>query len=147
MRDLANRIVPVSSIAPVVQAADVNGTGVDLIGFNSATVVVASGVEGVTLSGSVFFEIILEDSDDDSTYTAVTSNASVTNGSVSSTGVFLTLNANGETPQVSEIGYIGGKRYIRAVIDQTGTMGTGTPFSITVIKGNPIDADDADLIA
>ena len=144
MRDLANRIVPVSSIAPVVQAADVNGTGVDLIGFNSATVVVASGVEGVTLSGSVFFEIILEDSDDDSTYTAVTSDSSVTNGS---TGVFLTLNANGETPQVSEIGYIGGKRYIRAVIDQTGTMGTGTPFSITVIKGNAIDADDADLIA
>tara|TARA_R100001244_G_scaffold131380_1_gene104560 strand:+ start:1846 stop:2289 length:444 start_codon:yes stop_codon:yes gene_type:complete len=147
MRDLANRVVPVSSIAPVVQAADVNGTGVDLIGFNSATVVVASGVEGVTLSASVYFEIILEDSDDDSTYTAVTASTSVTNGSVSATGVFLTLNANGETPQVSEIGYIGGKRYIRAVIDQTGTMGTGTPFSITVIKGDAIDAEDADLIA
>ena len=142
-RDISNRTVAVATQVPAVVTADANGTGVDLQGFESAMVVVNSGAEGDTLSGSVKFDFILEDSDDDSTYTAVTSSTSVTEGSVDSSGIFLTLDANGETPQISQIGYIGGKRYIRCKIDATGTHSNGTPIGVVVVKGNPVDSTDA----
>ena len=143
MRDISNRTKSVATQVPAVVTADANGTGVDLQGFESAMVVVNTGVEGDTLSGSVKFDFILEESTDDSTYTAVTSSTSVTEGSVDSSGIFLTLDANGETPQISQIGYIGGKRYIRCKIDATGTHSNGTPMGVVVVLGNPIDSTDA----
>ena len=142
-RDISNRTVAVATQVPAVVTSDANGTGVDLQGFESAMVVVNTGAEGDTLSSSVKFDFILEDSDDDSTYTAVTSSTSVTEGSVDSSGIFLTLDANGETPQISQIGYIGGKRYIRCKIDATGTHSNGTPIGVVVVKGNPVDSTDA----
>jgi len=104
---------------------------------------VNSGIEGDTLSGSVKFDFILQESTDDSTFTAVTSSTSVTEGSVDSNGIFLTLDANGETPQTSAIGYIGGSRYVRVKIDATGTHSNGTPISVQGILGNPVDSTDA----
>ena len=137
-RDISNRTVAVATQVPAVVTADANGTGVDLQGFESAMVVVNTGAEGDTLSGSVKFDFILEDSDDDSTYTAVTSSTSVTEGSVDSSGIFLTLDANGETPQISEIEYLGTKRYVRVVANFSGTHGTGTIFGGVGIKGHPL---------
>jgi len=143
MRDISNRTVAVATQVPAVVTADANGTTVDLQGFNSAMVVVNTGVEGDTLSGSVKFDFILEHSDNDSDWSAVTSSTDVTEGSVDSSGIFLTLDANAETPQISQIGYIGGKQYIRCKIDTTGTHSNGTPMGVTVIKGNPSDSEDA----
>jgi hypothetical protein len=143
MRDISNRTVAVATQVPAVVTADADGTTVDLQGFNSAMVVVNTGIEGDTLSGSVKFDFILEHSDNDSTWSAVTSSTDVTEGSVDSSGIFLTLDANAETPQISQIGYIGGKQYIRCKIDATGTHSNGTPMGVTVIKGNPSDSEDA----
>lgn len=144
MKDLANSVSAVQSIAPVVGSSDTNGTGVDLQFFESAVVVVSTGVEGDTLSGSVKVDFKLEESSDDSTYTAVTAATSVTDGSVDSNGIFLTLDANGETPQITTIGYVGGSRYIRVVADFTGTHSNGTPIAATVVKGAPRHSTDAD---
>ena len=143
MKDLANNILAVQSLAPAVRTADANGDGVDLQGFEGATILVDSGAEGVTLSSSVKIDFKLEDSDDDSTYSAVTSNSSVTDGAVDSSGIFLTLDDNAETPQISSIGYIGGKRYVRVVADFSGSHSTGTPLSALVIKSHPRHASDA----
>mgnify|MGYP003661689701 CR=1 FL=1 len=142
MRDLANRVVQTAVLAPVVQNATVTSAAIDLEGFNSAMISVATGVEGVTLSGSVFWTFILQHSDDDSTYTVVSSDSDVTDGSIDSNGIFLTLDANGETPQVSGIGYIGGKRYLKVVSTKNGTMSTGTPISVNCVLGNAINAGD-----
>ena len=71
MKDLTNSISPAVSLAAAVRSAAANGTGVDLQGYESATVLVDVGAEGDTLSSSVHFEISLEESDDDSTYTDV----------------------------------------------------------------------------
>jgi len=144
MKDLANNISVAQSLAPAVRTADANGTGIDLQGFESATIVVDTGAEGVTLSSSVKIDFILEDSDDDSTYAAVTSNNLVTDGAVDSSGIFLTLDDNAETPQVASIGYVGGKRYVRVTADFSGTHSTGTPLSVSVIKGHPRHNVDAD---
>ena len=144
MRDLANSISVAQSLAPAVKTSDTNGTGIDLQGFEGATVVVDTGAEGVTLSGSVKIDFKLEESSDDSTYTAVTSATAVTDGTVDSNGIFLTLDDNAETPQVATIGYVGGSRYIRVVADFTGSHSTGTPVAASVIKSHPRHNTDAD---
>jgi len=143
MRDISNRTKAVTRQDAAVSTADANGTPVDTQGFESVMFVVNSGIEGDTLSGSVKFDFILQESDDDSSFSAVTSSTSVTEGSVDGSGIFLTLDANGETPQTSQIGYIGGKRYVRVKIDATGTHSNGTPISVQGILGNPMDSVDA----
>ena len=142
MRDLANRVIQSAVLAPVVQNATVTSAAIDLEGFNSAMISVATGIEGVTLSSTVHWTFILQHSDDDSTYTDVTSSKDVTDGSVDSDGIFLKLDDNAETPQVSGIGYIGGKRYLKVITTKTGTMSTGTAMSINCVKGNAINAGD-----
>ena len=143
MRDISNVTKAVTCQDAKVFTADTDGTTVDRQGFESVMFVVNSGIEGDTLSGSVKFDFILQESDDDSSWSAVTSSTSVTETSVDSSGIFLTLDANGETPQTSQIGYIVGKRYTRVKIDETGTHSNGTPISIQAILGNPIDSTDA----
>ena len=147
MKDLANNISAAQSLAPAVRTSDTNGTGVDLQGFESATIIVDTGAEGVTLSTSVKIDFKLEESSDDSTYTAVTSATAVTDGTVDSNGVFLTLDDNAETPQIASIGYVGGARYSRVVADFTGSHSTGTPVAASVIKGSPRHNVDADSVS
>ena len=59
MQDLKNNIGVVQSLAPAARDADANGTGVDLQGFESATVVIDMGAEGITLSTTNKIEIEL----------------------------------------------------------------------------------------
>jgi hypothetical protein len=94
------------------------------------------GAEGITLSTTNKIEIELEHSDDDATYTDVTSSADVIGATPDSNGVIATFDANGEAPSIASVGYIGGKRYIRAVANFSGTHGTATPLSVSVIKGH-----------
>lgn len=135
MQDLSNNIKLVQSLAPAVRDADANGTGVDTQFYENVAIVVDSGVEGITLSGTNKIEFELEHSDDDSTYSDVES--SDVNGSVGSGGLILTLDDNAESPQISEIEYLGTKRYVRVVANFSGTHGTGTPCSAFVILGKP----------
>ena len=136
MQDLKNNIGVVQSLAPAERSSDANGTGVDLQGFESATVVIDMGAEGITLSTTNKIEIELEHSDDDSTYTDVTSSADVIGATPDSSGVIATFDANGEAPAIASVGYIGGKRYIRAVANFSGTHGATTPLSVSVIKSH-----------
>lgn len=142
MQDLNNNIKLVQSLAPAVRTADANGDGVDLKGFEAAAIVVDSGAEGVTLSSSVKIEFELEHSDDNTTFTDV-AQADVIGATLGSNGLFLTLDDNAESPQISEIGYVGGKRYVRVVANFSGTHGTGTPLSAFVILGKPRHSSDA----
>ena len=135
MQDLSNNIKLMQSIAPAVLDADANGTGVDTQGYENVAIVVDTGVEGITLSSTNKIEFELEHSDDDSTY--VDAESSDINGTLGTNGLFLTLDANAESPQISEIEYLGAKRYVRVVANFSGTHGTGTPVSASVILGKP----------
>jgi hypothetical protein len=135
MQDLSNNIKLMQSLAPAVRDADANGDGVDIKGYENVAIVVDSGVEGITLSGTNKIEFELEHSDDNSSWSDAES-ADV-NGSLGSGGLFLTLDDNAESPQISEIEYLGSKRYVRVVANFSGTHGTGTPCSAFVILGKP----------
>ena len=136
MRDLKTNIGVVQSLAPAERSSDANGTGVDLQGFASATIVIDMGAEGITLSSTNKIEIELEHSDDNSTFTDVTSSADVIGATPDSNGVIATFDDVAEAPAVSTVGYIGGKRYIRAVANFSGTHGSATPLAVSVIKGH-----------
>ena len=136
MFDLKNNIQLVESLNAIVKDADTNSTGIDTQGANSAMVIVNVGAPGITFSGSNKVDIKLEDSADNSTFAAVTNNNFVTGGTVDSAGIWQTIDANGECNAVYGLGYVGPERYIRVVLDFSGTHGTGTVFGVTGALGN-----------
>ena len=146
MKDLSNNINPAVSIINAVKTAAANGTGVDLQGYESATVLVDVGAEGDTLSSSVYFELSLEESDDDSTYTDV-AQASIVDGTISSGGIFLKLDGTaGGNPDTAggifRVGYVGNSRYIRVVIAKTGTHSNGSPIGAMIVRGHARHSTD-----
>lgn len=132
-KDLTLSAVPVQALAPASRTADVDGTGIDLQGFESALVVFDCGAEGVTLSGTDKIALELEESDDDITYTDVAAADMV---GEEAAGVVKTLDANAEAPGVYSVSYIGEKRYIRPVLNFSGTHGAGTVIGCVVVKGH-----------
>ena len=155
MKDLSNNIATAVSIKNAVKTAAENGTGVDLQGYEGATVIVDVGAEGDTLSSSVHFEVSLEHSDDNSTFTDVTQ-SDITNGTIAADGIWLKIDGTGtagtsgnpdSTGTVTQVGYVGGKRYIRGVIAKTGTHSNGTPIGLMVVKGNALHSSDNTITA
>ena len=141
MQDLSNNIGLGNSIINAVKTAAENGSGIDLQGFEEATAVVSVGAEGDTLSGSVYFEVSLEHSDDDSTYTDCVQ-ADIVNGTIDAGGIWLKLDGTtGGDPDTAggqwQVGYVGGKRYVRLVLAKAGTHSTGTPISGLIVKSRP----------
>jgi len=140
MRDLSNNIVPVNSIINATKTAAANGTGVDLQGYEAASVVVSVGAEGDTLAANLYFQISLEHSDDNSTFTDC-AQADIIDGTIAAGGIFLKLDGTtGGNPDsagdVFRVGYVGGNRYVRVVLAKTGTHSNGTPLGAMVVKGH-----------
>lgn len=126
------------SLNAIVKDADTNCTGVDSKGFSSVTHVVNVGANGITFSTTNKVEIELEESDDNVTFTDVTSNTSVVGGTVGANGLWQTIDADADCNAVYAIGYVGGKRYSRVVLNFSGTHGTGTIFGVVGVKGRPL---------
>lgn len=118
MRDLVSKFIQLFSIASAAVTASVNGVGVDLQGYGSAAIVFNPGVitDG-THSPSV------EESDDNSAFTAVSAN------DLQGTLIDLASNVN------QKIGYKGNKRYIRAV-STVATATVGGIYGAQVVLGN-----------
>ena len=150
MQDLTNNIVVSNSIINDVKSTGANGTTVDLKGFEEATAIVDVGAEGDTLSGSIYFEVSLQHSDDDSTWTNLVQ-ADIVNGTIAAGGIWLKLDGTtdgdpGTTGGDWQVGYVGGKRYLRLVLAKTGTHSNGTPISGVIVKSRPRVAPKSNTI-
>ncbi|MXN48801.1 hypothetical protein GR138_26740 [Shinella kummerowiae] len=119
MRDLVHNIGVVQSIAPADIAANTNGSGVDLLGFDSVAFVVATGA----ITGSGAFTLKLQESDTDSGYTDVDADH-----------YQAPVSGNLGAGTTAKVGYRGFKRWVRPVL----TKGSGTSIfaSVIAIKGN-----------
>lgn len=143
MQDLSNNISISNSIIAATKTAGANGTAVDLQGFEEATAIVDVGAEGDTLSGSVYFEVSLQHSDTTTSGDFVDCTQSdIVNGTIASGGIWLKLDGTPDgDPDTSggqwQIGYVGGKRYVRLVLAKTGTHSNGTIISGNIIKSRP----------
>lgn len=131
MKDLANNLTVLQLVDPVVVTSDTNSTAIDTQFDNGAMLIVNVGESGDTLSGSVKFDYILQDSTDNASFSAVTDTKFVTYGTVDGSGIFATIDAAAEDDAVHKIGYVGPNRYVRVVIDATGSHSNGTPHSVS----------------
>jgi hypothetical protein len=121
MRDLASNIGVALALSPAVQAATIKGNAIDLLGFESAAIVINTGA----IAGAGDFTAKLQESDTttDADFTDVAASARV--------GVLpASLTADGSFKQ----GYIGFKRYIRVVLTKNG--GTSIAAGAVALKGN-----------
>lgn len=123
MEDLKNNADVAPSLAPAARVnGTANGSGVDLQGYESAMVVFYAGVvtDGTHTPS-------IEESDDNSTFTAVPA--------ARQQGTLAVLAAN--VPQ--RVGYVGLKRYIRPVIVTAGAT-TGALSTAFVVRADPMVA-------
>ena len=142
-KDLANNLTVTQLLDPANLTATANSNGLDLQFDNGAMIIVNCGESGDTLSSTVKWDYILQDSSDNSTFTAVTDNNRVTYGAVNtSTGVFATVDAASEDDAAYKIGYVGPERYVRVAVTKTGTHTNGTPHGVVGIS-NPIHKPDS----
>ena len=119
MKDLKNNIALTQSLAPAARTASANGTGVDLQGSESAVVMFSLGA----LTDGTHTPKVQESDASGSGYTDVAAADLI--GSLSA------LSAN----TIQQVGYIGNKRYIRAVLTVAGAT-TGALSSAVVIESN-----------
>lgn len=132
MRDLTNNISMLQPLNPVGSTTTKTSSAVDLQGFDSGAVIVLMGLSGDTLSGSVFWTLKLQESDSDSTGFTDVVLANLTNGAAT-----YVVNSSALDETCYSFGYIGSKRYIRAVATSTGTHTNGTPIGMLAIRGRP----------
>jgi len=121
-------------IVPAVMTADNAEITVDLQGCDGCEIVLMVGVGGITFNGTNKIEFVLNESDDDSTYTAVPDG--LVNGvdGTMTDGIIKALTAAHAAAAVYRFGYVGYKRYLQLLADFSGTHGTGTPISAVAIK-------------
>lgn len=144
-KDLANNLTVTQILDPatITSAATTNSNGVDTaLTTGSVMLVVNTGESGDTLSSTVKWDYILEDSADNATFAAVTDTDFVTYGTVDSSGIFATVDAAAEDDAAYKIGYVGPKRYVRVSISRTGTHTNGTPHGAIGIT-SPIHKPDS----
>jgi hypothetical protein len=136
-RELLSEISPVTVIGAATLAADNTPTTIDLLGANSATILLSVGVGGITFSGVNKIDFKLTHSDDDVTYTDVVTADITGNDAVAViTGIIRSFIATHATATVYRFNYVGTKRYLKLLADFSGTHGTGTPISAVLIRGN-----------
>ncbi|HEV8360896.1 MAG TPA: hypothetical protein VGR28_10620 [Candidatus Thermoplasmatota archaeon] len=125
----ARSVSPKSTIVPASRTASVNGTDVDLHGFEDATVVINTGAIG----GGTWTPKLQEADDNGSgapgTYADVAA-ADLAGGWQGLTAGDLAANT------VSFVGYRGTKKWLRAVVTAGGSP-AATFFSATVSRGLP----------
>jgi len=123
MRDLKSNIGAVQAVAPSVLTATVNGNALDLLGFNSAVLVVNTGA----IVGAGDFTVKLQDSDTTTSGDFADVVAAQLHGAFPAS-----LGAD----SVVRVGYAGFKRYVRAVITRNG--GTSIAASAVLLKGDAV---------
>lgn len=131
MRDLYHNVLVTQHLNPVTSTTTKTSTAIDLRGYNSAEVIFSLGLSGDTLSGSVFWTLKLQHSDDDSIYTDVAL------ADLNNTSATVVIDSSTEDETAYAFGYIGNKRYLKGVATPTGTHTNGTPIGIVALRGTP----------
>lgn len=134
MIDVRKDVTIATLVMPARLTADTSGT-VDTVGYYSKGIVVMVGQSGDTLSTSVYWQLVLQHSDDGSTFTNVSSNDVV--GATVNNGVFAVIDSNTKDETNYEVEYVGGKRYLKLTIDAVGMHSNGTPFAAYAILTSP----------
>tara|TARA_R110000851_G_scaffold88877_4_gene193921 strand:+ start:914 stop:1339 length:426 start_codon:yes stop_codon:yes gene_type:complete len=121
------------SIAATI-TADFNGAACDLLNHDGSLLVVNMGNSGDTLSSTVYIELEVEDSPDNSTWTDVADDLITGAVTGTNTGTFAKVDAPAEDSAIFTTAYLGRERYVRIVVNVSGTHSNGTPISTEYIR-------------
>ena len=145
MRDLDSHLVVVEGINPIVMTVAVGAkdTGSqDLQGYEGAVIAIHVGAKHAsdTLSATNKITCLLEHADDDGTgaagtYAAVA--AADVRGVTPASGVVYTIDDAAKCALATQLGYVGGKRFVKLTLTPAGTIANGVPVSVEVVKGFP----------
>ncbi|MEQ1614475.1 MAG: hypothetical protein ABL904_17140 [Hyphomicrobiaceae bacterium] len=135
MRDIYSQLKTVQAIAPAVYTADTTPAAIDLQGFNAALISISNADGGIAFDASNKIEITATHSDDGVTYTNV-ADADLLGVTGTASGIVKSFIA-AATAGITNVGYIGNKRFLKVKADFTGTHGTGTGLAVTVVLGHP----------
>jgi hypothetical protein len=118
---------------------------IDLQDASDCMIEATIGVQGDTLSGSIYWEFELQDSPDDITYTAVVdANISSPVAGRTATGTMAAIVASAGCSQVYLAAYRGNNRYVKVNVRATGSHSTGTIIGLTgfgwVNRAQPVNA-------
>ena len=130
MRDSSSTISPALSVNFGPKTATANGAAVDLLGFGSAVVIVPFG----TWTDGTHTPKQQESDNGTSGWTDVAAADRI--------GTFAAVSSGAGSNTVQRQSYIGGKRYIRAVITVAGAT-AGAVAGAMVLRGHPASAPTA----
>lgn len=128
-QSLDDVIAPVSSIAPQEASAAVDGDSADLQHFNAAQVLIDLGAFAGT---SPTATIVIEESDDDVTFTTVA-------GSDLEGGALPAFDGTNDA-QLHERAYKGSARYVRVALTAVGGTSPVIPIAALIVRGQPTQA-------
>lgn len=139
-RDLTNSLTYTQVKDAVVVTADFNSASVDTKDLGSCLFSVNVGLSGDTLSGSVFIELEVEKSTDDSAWSDCADVDIRTAVTGTNTGTFAVIDAAAEDETLVNVemskAVFGTHRFFRVVVNVTGTHTNGTPIGVLAIQGN-----------
>ncbi len=126
-------------LAPAVRTTSANSASVDLQNYDSAVIGFNVGASGDTWSNTTKICLEVQDSPDNSTWTAC-ADAVLTNFTDTqavNTGTVAVMNSNALGSAAYFTGYIGNQRYVRGVLNYQGTHATGSPVDVFALAGRP----------
>ncbi len=121
MRDIVHNIGVVQALAPQVLAATTTGAALDLLGFESAAIVINTGA--IVSAGDYTAKLQESDTTTSGDFTDVTAD-----------DLQGTFPASLAADSVVKVGYAGFKRYLRLVV--TKNSGTSIAAGALLVKGN-----------
>jgi len=135
MRDHYNNLKIDQCLDPDTVTTDTDCDSVDLLGYNDGVLFIVNvGASGDTLSSSLYTELEVEESADDSSFTDVDDSDLSNYVAGNNDGTFAKIDAAAEDDAVFYVQYKGSKLYARVVINVTGTHSNGTPIAVTAIR-------------
>lgn len=140
----AGAAAPGIGLVPVKVTATQLSSSIDLAGYHGAVVALLIGAFGDVQSGTIYMEGELQESNDDSTYTAVADadllfppSDAARAGTAVGTFFQSKTTAAHDLSGIYTVGYRGNKRYLKCNLRLTGTHSTGTPVAVLMTAGFP----------
>jgi hypothetical protein len=134
MRDIEANVRHDQVVDPAALTADADSASVDMKDYDHVAFYALVGATGDTLDASNDINLEVEESADDSTFTDV-ANADITNAVTgANTGTFAHIDAAAEDDAVYMTQYKGTARYVRVVLNVTGTHTNGTPIGVLAVR-------------
>lgn len=134
LKDVKNKLVVVSTLAPALRTTDATGAAVDTQDSVGVGFVAHVGVSGDTLSGSVKIELEVQHSDASGSGFAACADADIDAAVTgTNTGTFAVIDDPAEDDAVYKVNYLGNKRYVKVIANYTGTHTNGCPLGVVAV--------------